>query len=212
MDPKKEYYARVAETIIKKLNYRRMEGFYCDTAADALEQVKQLIKKGSSVSFGGSVTLAETGILDWLRGCEDITLYDRSVCTTPEEIRQVYRQAFSCDTYLMSTNAITVDGELMNVDGTANRVAALCYGPDQVIVVVGINKIVSDVESGYKRIKDIASPQNGLRLNRNTPCSVNGVCGDCMGDACMCSQTVITRRSAEVNRIKVIIVGENLGY
>ncbi len=212
MDPKKEYYAKVAETIIKNLKQRRMEGYYCETSEDALALVMRLIPEGSSVSFGGSVTLTETGILQQLRDREDITLYDRSTCKTPEEIKQVYRQAFSCDSYLMSTNAITINGELINIDGTANRVAALCYGPDQVIVVVGINKIVSDIESGYKRVKDIASPQNGIRLDRKTPCAINGKCGECWGEGCMCSQTVITRRSAVENRIKVVIVGENLGY
>lgn len=212
MNPKKEYYAKVAETIIKNLKLRRMEGHYCETSADALNLVMDMIKEGSSVSFGGSVTLTETGILEQLRARTDITLYDRSTCTTPEEIKQVYRHAFSCDSYLMSTNAITIGGELINIDGNANRVAALCYGPDQVIVVAGINKIVSDVESGYKRVKDIASPQNGIRLERNTPCSINGKCGECWGEGCMCSQTVVTRRSTVENRIKVIIVGENLGY
>lgn len=212
MDPKKEYYAKVAETIIKNLKLRRMEGYYCETSKDALDLVMGMIPSESSVSFGGSMTLAEAGILDELRSRTDITLYDRSTCTTPEEIQAVYRQAFSCNSYLMSTNAITVNGELINIDGNANRVAALCYGPDQVIVVAGVNKIVSDVESGYKRVKDIASPQNGIRLERNTPCSINGKCGDCWGDGCMCSQTVITRRSSIVNRIKVILVGETLGY
>lgn len=212
MDPKKEYYAKIAETIIKNLKLRRMEGYYCETAKDALNLVMGMLPSESSVSFGGSMTLAETGILDKLRSRTDITLYDRSTCTTPEEIQAVYRQAFSCNSYLMSTNAITVNGELINIDGNANRVAALCYGPDQVIVVAGVNKIVSDVESGYKRVKDIASPQNGIRLERNTPCSINGKCGDCWGDGCMCSQTVITRRSSIVNRIKVVLVGETLGY
>lgn len=212
MDPKKEYYAKAAETIIKNLKMRRMEGYYCSTSAEAVELAMSLVPSGSKVSFGGSVTLTETGVLDTLRSRDDITLYDRSLCTTPEEIKEVYRNAFSCDSYFMSTNAITVDGELINIDGNANRVAALCYGPDQVIIVAGINKIVSDVESGYKRVKDIASPQNGIRLDRNTPCSINGKCGNCWGDGCMCSQTVVTRRSSIVGRIKVILVGETLGY
>lgn len=212
MNPKKEYYAKAADTIIKNLRLRRMEGYYCESSEEALRLVMDMIPAGTSVSFGGSMTLAEVGIHDALRGREDITLYDRSTCTTPEEIKEVYRQSFFCDSYLMSTNAITINGELINIDGNANRVAALCYGPDQVIVVAGINKIVSDIESGYKRVKDIASPQNGIRLERNTPCSINGKCGDCWGDGCMCSQTVITRRSSVVNRIKVILVGETLGY
>ena len=212
MNPKKEYYANAAATIIKNLKLRRMEGHYCETSAEAYDLVMSMIPAGSKVSFGGSVTLTETGVLDGLRSRTDITLYDRSTCSTPEEIKEVYRNAFSCDSYLMSTNAITMNGELINIDGNANRVAALCYGSDQVIIVAGINKIVSDVESGYKRVKDIASPQNGIRLERNTPCAINGKCGECWGDSCMCSQIVVTRRSTVENRIKVILVGEHLGY
>lgn len=212
MDPKKTYYETAAKTIINKLSYRRMKGYYCTTAAEAKALVMELVTPGSKVSFGGSVTLTETGIADALRSRKDLTLYDRSTCTTPEEIKEVYRNSFFCDSYLMSTNAITLDGELINIDGTANRVAALCYGPDQVIVVAGINKIVSDIDSGYKRVKDIASPQNALRLERQTPCAANGKCGTCINDSCMCSQTVITRRSAVPDRIKVVLVGEFLGY
>lgn len=212
MNPKKTYYETAAKTIISKLSYRRMKGYYCATADEAKALVMELVTPGSKVSFGGSVTLAETGITDALRSRTDLTLYDRSTCTTPEEIKEVYRNSFFCDSYLMSTNAITLDGELINIDGTANRVAALCYGPDQVIVVAGINKIVSDIESGYKRVKNIASPQNALRLERQTPCAANGKCGNCINDSCMCSQTVITRRSAVPDRIKVILVGESLGY
>ena len=212
MNPKKTYYKNIANTIIENLKLRRMDGHYCETSKDALDLVMSMIPAGQEVSFGGSMSLAEAGILDALKAREDITLYDRSTCTTPEEIKAVYRKAFSCDTYLMSTNAITIQGELVNIDGNANRVAALCYGPDQVILVVGVNKIVTDVESGYKRVKDIASPQNGVRLERNSPCAITGKCGECWGDGCMCSQTVVTRRSTVVNRIKVILVGENLGY
>ena len=212
MDPKKTYYANAAKTIIKKLEYRRMEGLYCDTVEDARKLALSMVPADASVSFGGSVTLAETGILPGLKERTDITLYDRSTGKNPEEVTEILHKAFFSDIYFMSTNAITMDGELINIDGTANRVAALCYGPKEVIIVAGINKIVSDIESGYKRVKDIASPQNGIRLERDTPCALTGKCGNCIGDACMCSQTVITRRSAVPGRIKVILVGENLGY
>lgn len=112
----------------------------------------------------------------------------------------------------MSTNAITMDGELVNIDGSGNRVAALIFGPEEVIIVAGMNKVTADVPGAYKRVKNIASPPNCVRLNKNTPCAMTGQCGSCLGDDCICSQTVITRRSGIPGRIKVILVGEELGY
>jgi len=112
----------------------------------------------------------------------------------------------------MSTNAITLDGELINIDGRGNRVAFLCYGPQNVLILTGINKIVADIESGIKRTRNIASPPNAIRLNRNTPCAITGKCGDCFSKECMCGQIVITRFSLIPNRIKVILIGEELGY
>ena len=112
----------------------------------------------------------------------------------------------------MSTNAITTDGELINIDGRANRVSFLCYGPENVLVIAGMNKVVTDVESGLKRVRLTACPPNAVRLNKKTPCAVNGVCGNCYGEDCICSQFVVTRRSGVKNRIKVILVGEELGY
>jgi hypothetical protein len=212
MTPKKEAYKTQAETIIKALKRRGMDGIFCETAKDALKEIEKMIPDGSTVSFGGSMTLSEAGIMTWLQGNENITLYDRSKCKDPEEVKEVYHKALTADYYLMSTNAITLDGELINIDGTGNRVAALIYGPENVIVIAGMNKVASDIEAAYKRVKNIASPPNCIRLNRKTPCAVTGKCGDCLGAECICSQTVITRRSAVEGRIKVVLVGEELGY
>ncbi len=212
MNPKQIFYETQAKTIIKNLERRRMKGYYCQGKEDALKTAMSLTAADSTVSFGGSMTLAETGILDALRKRTDIRLIDRSLAKTPEEIKQSYRDSFSADTYFMSTNAITLDGQLVNVDGNGNRAAALIYGPDQVIIIAGMNKAVSDTDDALRRIHNIASPPNCIRLNKNTPCAAAGVCGECMGDDCICSQTVITRRSGITGRIKVILVGEELGY
>ncbi|KAI4447054.1 hypothetical protein C823_001573 [Eubacterium plexicaudatum ASF492] len=212
MNPKQIFYKTQAETIIQHLEKRRMKGYYCPTCADALKTAMSLTASGSTVSFGGSMTLMETGILDALKNRTDLHLIDRSLARTPEEIKQAYRDSFHTDTYFLSTNAITMDGQLVNVDGNGNRVAALIYGPDQVIVVTGMNKVVSTVEDAVRRIKTIASPPNCIRLNRKTPCAATGMCADCLGDDCICSQTVITRRSGIAGRIKVLLVGETLGY
>ena len=212
MTPKQEAYKIQAHTIIQNLNKRNMFGYYCETAADARSYIAGLTAAGNTVSFGGSMTLFESGIMDDLKAREDITLLDRNACERAEDIQTVYHAAFDCDTYFMSTNAITLDGQLVNTDGTGNRVAALIYGPKEVIVIAGMNKVTSNIETAQARVKDIASPPNCVRLNRNTPCAVTGKCQDCLTDDCICSQTVITRRSAIKDRIKVILIGEELGY
>ncbi|MBQ8813206.1 MAG: lactate utilization protein [Lachnospiraceae bacterium] len=212
MNPKKEYYEKQAATIIKNLAKRRMEGFYCATAEEAKEKVMSMIEAGTSVSFGGSMTLEECGVMEAVRSRSDITLYDRAAAKSPEEVGRIYRQAFSVDTYLMSTNAITLDGELINIDGRGNRVAALIFGPEKVIIVAGMNKVANSEADGLLRVRNMAAPPNCVRLNKKTPCSVTGRCGDCYGDESICSQIVVTRRSSDLNRIKVILVGEELGY
>lgn len=211
MSIKKEYYQKLANTVLKAFEKRFMEGHYCETIEEAKELALSFVAEGSKVSFGGSVTLEETGVLAELRAREDITLYDRATATTPEENKQIMHDALSCDYYFMSSNAITVNGELVNIDGNGNRVAALIYGPDNVIILAGMNKIVKSVEEGISRTRNVASPQNCIRLNKDTPCKVNGVCGNCLKDT-ICDQIVITRASRVPNRIKVILVGEELGF
>lgn len=212
MNPKQIFYETQAKTVIKNLERRRMKGYYCLGKEEAVKTALSLTAPDSTVSFGGSMTLSETGILDALRKRPDIRLIDRSQAKTPEEIKKAYRDSFYADTYFMSSNAVTLDGYLVNTDGNGNRAAALIYGPDQVIVVVGMNKIVTDTDDALRRIHNIASPPNCVRLNKNTPCAATGVCAECLGDDCICSQTVITRRSGTIGRIKVILVGEELGY
>lgn len=211
MSIKNEYYKNLANTVLKGFEKRFIEGYYCETAAEAKELALSLVPANSKVSFGGSVTLDETGVLAELRDRKDITLYDRATATTPEENKQIMHDALSCDYYFMSSNAITIDGELVNIDGNGNRVAALIYGPDNVIILAGMNKIVKNVEEGISRTRNVASPQNCIRLDKDTPCKVNGVCGNCLKDT-ICDQIVITRASRVPQRIKVILVGEELGF
>lgn len=211
MTPKQKYYENAAATIIKNLEKRQMEGYYCATSAEAVQKALELMPAGSSIGWGGSMTLSETGLMDALRSA-DYNLIDRDTAKTPEEQRKLYGEICCADYFLMSTNAITLDGELVNIDGRGNRVAFLCYGPQNVLILTGMNKVTSDVESAIKRVKDVASPPNTVRLNKNTPCAVTGRCGDCLSPDCICSQTVITRRSGTPGRIKVILIGEELGY
>lgn len=212
MNPKQTYYKIQAETIKKNLEKRQMSGYYCAEKEEAVKTAMSLTKPGTTVSFGGSMTLIESGAMDALKNRSDIHLIDRSLAKSPEEIKQAYRDSFCADTYFMSSNAITADGQLVNIDGNGNRVAALIYGPDQVIILAGMNKIVSTVEDAVQRVRNFATPPNCIRLSKQTPCAATGVCGDCFSNDCICNQIVITRRSGTPGRIKVILIGEELGY
>lgn len=211
MTPKQKYYENAAETIIKNLKKRRMEGFYCATKEEAVKKALELMPKGASIGWGGSMSLEESGLMEAVRSAE-YEIIDREKAKTEEERKEVFAKIVNCDYFLMSTNAITLDGELVNIDGRGNRVSFLCFGPEHVLILAGMNKVVSDVDSAVKRVHDIASPANTVRLNKNTPCAKTGRCADCLSDDCICAQTVITRLSLVPNRIQVILVGEELGY
>lgn len=211
MNPKKKYYENAAATIIKNMEKRRIDGYYCETKEEAVKKALELMESGKSIAWGGSMTLTEVGLMDAIRNA-DYEIIDREAAKTEDEVRDVYAKITGCDYFLMSSNAITLDGELVNVDGRGSRVAFLCFGPKNVIVIAGMNKIVKDVDDGINRVRNFAAPPNALRLNRNTPCSVTGSCADCLSPDCMCANTVITRLSHTPHRIKVILVGEELGY
>ena len=200
-----------AETIIKNLEKRNMEGYYFASAAACTEAILSTLPKGSVIGWGGSESIKECGLLEEIQkgGYE---LLDRSLARTPEESRQIYAKTVLADYYLMSTNAITLGGELIKIDGNGNRVACLIQGPSHVIIIAGMNKVVSDVPGGVARVRNMASPANAIRLNRNLPCAASGVCHDCLSPECFCNQIVVTRRSMHPGRIKIYLVGEELGY
>ena len=211
MSPKEIANQNLANTMIKNMAKKNLEGYYCATSAEAVEKALSLMPEGSSVTWGGSMTLTECGLMDALKTA-NYEIIDRDTAKTPEESRVMYSKQVLADYFLMSTNAITIDGELVNIDGRSNRVSCLCWGPQNVIVIAGMNKIASDVESAIQRVRDAAAPPNTVRLNKNTPCAQTGKCGDCYSSESICSQFLITRRSSTPNRIKVILVGEELGY
>lgn len=211
MTPKKQAFATAAETIIKNLQKRNMEGYYFEDSASCVKAITDMMEEGSVISWGGSMSVNESGLMNAIQN-DKYTLIDRMTAKTPEESREIFAKTVMADYYLMSTNAITMDGELINIDGNGNRVACLIHGPKNVIIVAGMNKLVSNAEAGYHRVRDIASPANTKRLNRNTPCFHTGRCGDCFSPDCICSQIVVTRRSSQPGRIKVFLVGEELGY
>ncbi len=201
-----------AKSIISALEKRNMTGHYCRSREECVSLVLSLMPEGSTIAWGGSESIKECGIPSALRESGKYTVYDRSRYVTPAEQKEFYALAFQSDYFFMSTNAITLDGELVNIDGAGNRLSSLIFGPEHVIVVAGMNKVVADVQEGVRRTRNIASPPNTVRLNKNTPCAVTGKCGDCMSPDCICNQIVITRRSRDKERIHVILVNDNLGF
>ena len=211
MSPKKQSYENLAESIIKKFNMRGIEGYYCSTKEEVMPMIKRLLTPGCSIAWGGSETLKEVDFFDELEG-SDYVIHDRNLVKTPEEEREFAAKVVTCDYFFMSSNAITLDGELVNIDGNGNRVACLIHGPEHVIVLAGMNKVVEGVDSGIERVGIHAAPPNAARLGTRTPCAALGHCGDCHSEDCMCCQIVITRHSRHKGRIKVILIGEELGF
>lgn len=208
---KKIFYRNQAEQIIKKLSLRKMEGYYADDMEEAVQKVLELIGPASkTVSYGGSMTIDNSDLKDRIvKAGHDLII--REDYKTDEETKKLKAMMINSDTFLMSTNAITLDGELINIDGRGNRVSYMIYGPDQVIVIAGMNKVVKDVAAGLDRTRNVASPANTVRLNCDTPCAKTGRCADCL-EHTICCQMVITRASMVPGRIKVILVGEEVGY
>lgn len=209
------------EKTAEALRKNSMEAYVVSDKKEAAEKVMSLIPKGAVIASGGSMTLKECGIIDMIKS-PDYTYLDRN-SVKPEEISEIYRKSFSADVYLSSTNAVTENGELYNVDGNSNRVAAIAYGPESVIIVVGYNKIVKDLDEAANRVKRIAAPANTIRLNCDTYCSKTGECASyskecpeitdgCSSDERICCNYLISAKQRHKGRIKVILVSESLGF
>ncbi len=203
----------VAKRVIEGLEKRNMKGYFCQTVEEAKELILSLIPEGDSVSWGGGMSIRDTGLTKLVKECGKYKVLDRDEASSTEEMREIQRQALLCDTFLMSPNAMTEDGELVNIDGLGNRLAALCYGPKQVILLAGINKVMHSEEAAIERARNVAAPINIQRFPNNvTPCKKTGKCGNCIGEGCICRQILITRMSMVPDRIKVVLVNENLGF
>ena len=200
------------EKVMKGLEKRGMKGYYAEDSAEALKMILEMIPEGSSVGRGGSETLNQLGVFEELHK-GNYTCYEPFKEPDPEKGKAIRRAIFSADFMLTSANAITMDGEIVNIDGTGNRVAPIIWGPDKVIFVVGANKIAAHVHSAYDRIKNDACPPNCIRLGKNTPCALTGKCGECLSPGnTVCCHLVTTRYSSIPDRIHVILVNEDLGF
>ncbi|MDR1832334.1 MAG: lactate utilization protein [Fusobacteriaceae bacterium] len=209
-------YALLGPQVVKNLESRNFAAYYCATKEEALQKALSLIPDGSTVSWGGSVTVAEIGLIDAVYQNKTLTLLDRDKTTTPEDRMESMRQALLCDVYLTSTNALTEDGILVNIDGNGNRVAAQTFGPKSVIMIVGMNKLTKTFREAIVRARNYAAPANTLRISATnplkTPCAATGSCGDCKSPDSICSFIVETRMCKFKGRTKVILVGESLGF
>lgn len=201
------------EYVIKQLEKRNMKGYFCDNSQEAAKKILELIPQGAEVAWGGSVTLDETGVKEALKQRSDCTVNDPMSISDPVEGLEARRRALLADVFLSSVNAVTMDGQLVNIDGRGNRVAAIVFGPEKVILVAGANKLVMSEQDAVDRIKCDACPPNAIRLGKQTPCALTGKCAECLiKDNTICAHTVTTRFSMINDRIHVILVNENLGY
>ena len=206
----KMYYEKRGTVLVQNLRGRHFEAYYCDNKQEALAKALELIPEESLVSWGGAMSAQQIGLIDAIRGGNFRTI-DRDKCETPEAREQAMKDALFCDTFLMGANAMSIDGQMVSIDGTGNRIGALVYGPKSVIVIVGMNKVEDTLEEAIRRARTVAAPKNKQRFGDGTPCAVTGVCGDCKSEKCICNHIVITRHCRPEGRIKFIIVGEELG-
>lgn len=212
MSPTEQRNELLAQRMIKNLNRRNMEAYYCPSALEAVKKVSELIPDGSSVTWGGSMTIRDMGLPQHLRNRGTLEVLDRDIAETPEEVQNIYLRAFTSDIYLSSANAISEDGVIVNIDGNGNRVAAITWGPKKVIFVIGLNKVAQTVEAALARARSTASPINSQRFDIKTPCKADGVCHNCNSADSVCSYVHFLRNSRNKGRHVVVLVGEDLGY
>ena len=211
MTPRESFNEKRGNTVVKNLQGRGFDACYCKSGEEAREKALEWIKEGSSVAWGGSMTIRDIGLTEAVNK-GNYQAIDRDAAETPEEKQKAAMDALSADYFLTSANGVSEDGQLVNVDGNGNRVAAIVFGPKYVIVVAGMNKVVRTAEDAMVRARTVAAPLNQQRFSKNTPCTLTGVCGDCKSPECICNLLLTTRYCRPAGLIKVILVGEELGY
>ena len=198
----------LAQTVIKGLKSRNMNGYYASSREEALRIALELIPEGSSVTMGGAMSAHEVGLVDALKN-GNYHFIDRDAY---EDKRAAMLAAYDADVFLSSANAITSDGVMVNIDGNSNRVSAIAQGPKKVVFIVGMNKVCGDVDGAIKRARNVAAPINAQRFGLSTPCSKTGACMNCKSPDTICCQILITRYSRHTDRIHVILVNDSLGF
>jgi hypothetical protein len=202
----------IGEKTVAALVKNKFTATYCKTGPEAVGKILEQIPANASVGIGGSWTVMQLGLLDKLAARGNDVLNHGKPGLTPEEAIAIRRRQLTCDVFLSGTNAVTLDGKLVNVDGVGNRVAAMIFGPKKVILVVGINKIAKDVDAAIERINLYAAPINNKRLNRPNPCTTTGECMDCQGDTRICNVTTVMKKKPVLTDVHVFVVGDDLGF
>ncbi len=208
---KEAYYEKRGKVLVENLKSRHFDAVYCKTKDEALKMALQWITEGASVGWGGATSAMEIGLLDAVRN-GTYQAIDRENCKTPEEREQAARDCMFSDVFICGANALSLDGEMVNIDGNGNRVAAIIYGPKSVLVIAGMNKVTDSLEDAITRTRTVAAPINQQRFCLNNPCTKTGICADCISPECICNQIVITRHCRPAGRIKFVLVGEDLGF
>lgn len=208
--PKELYYQKRGALLVKNLKSRHFDAWYCANKEEALKKALELIPEGSTVGWGGAMSAQQIGLMDALNAGNYQTI-DRDQCETMEQREQVERACFGADVFLTGANALSIDGQMVNIDGHGNRVAAIIYGPKTVLVIAGMNKVEDTLDAAINRARTVAAPMNQQRFTHENPCAVTGTCADCKSLTCICNHIVVTRHCRPEGRIKFILVGEELG-
>lgn len=210
-EPKQMYYEKRAQILVKNLKARHFDAYYCPTRESALNKALELICEGATVGWGGAMSAQQIGLMDALNAGNYNTL-DRENCKTAEERDRLMHDCLSADVFVTGANALSLDGQMVNIDGNGNRVAAIAYGPKNVLVIAGMNKVEDTLDAAVIRARTKAAPMNQQRFGfENNPCTVTGACADCKSETCICNHIVITRHCRPAGRIRFILVGEELG-
>ncbi len=208
--PKELYYEKRGQVLVKNLQSRHFEAYYCKDKEEALKKALEMIPQGSSVGWGGAQSCEQIGLMDALKA-GNYRAMDRSLAETPEAREKMMKEMLFADAFLTGANGLSLDGQMVNIDGTGNRLAAICYGPDIILVVAGMNKVEDTLDAAITRARTVAAPMNKQRFSNVTPCAVTGACADCKAEGCICNQILVTRHCRPAGRIKFILVGEDLG-
>ena len=198
-DPKKTYYEKRAQILVKNLKSRHFEAYYCSDREEALAKALELIPKGASVGWGGALSAQQIGLMDVLKS-GDYHAIDRDCASSPEERERIMKQCLTAQYFITGANALSLDGQMVNIDGNGNRVGAIIYGPDKVLVIAGMNKVMDSLEAAVNRARTVAAPMNKQRFPAQTPCEITGSCADCKSEGCICNQILITRNCQPAGR------------
>ena len=208
--PKQLYYEKRGKILVKNLQSRHFEAYYCADKEEALKKALELIPEGASVGWGGAMSCEQIGLMEALKA-GNYREMDRSLAKTAEEREQMMRDMLCADVFLTGANGLSLDGQMVNIDGLGNRVAAIVYGSKSIVVVAGMNKVEDTLEAAVTRARTVAAPSNNQRFDNDNPCSVTGACGNCKNVSCICNHILVTRHCRPAGRIKFILVGEDLG-